>query len=91
MTAIDPKKYVTFKRDDLEYELEDAVVIRLKDMFASSALFAYAHTVTTAIEALAMTRPCDETSELICRLSDLRDYMTENALAADELASKVPD
>lgn len=101
-------KYIVFKREDWEqlqeespecdseqFILEDAVVIRLQDIFAESALFAYAAAIRTSIEILEETlkdanRP--DTDPMIERLTGIADYfMRQGEAASKHSHRKVPD
>jgi len=90
-------KYIVFKREDfethiygdpappyIEYELQDAVVIRRQDKFASPALATYA----ACIAMVAMEHPDPQTKAELLAISD---YFEDQAkLAADE-GFKLPD
>lgn len=71
--------------------LDDAVVIRKQDIFAGSALHAYASSITTALEII------DYHNVVLGgrhrqRLDEIRDYFFEQALEADDVRTKkVPD
>lgn len=89
-------KYIVFKRDDYRHmtdpkPLEDAVVIRMQDIFASSALFAYASAIRTSIEILEAT-VSDTDPQTLERLSDIADYfMARGEEASKHPVRKVPD
>jgi len=93
-------KYVVFKKDDFDAlmdespeadfwgcQLDDAVVIRLQDVFAQSALFAYASAIRTTIEileAMGMDAPA--------QMSETADYfMRMGEKAGKHPIKKVPD
>ena len=94
------EKYVVYKKADFESlmdespeadfwgcQLEDAVVIRLQDVFAQSALFAYASSIRTAIEILEATN-----SEVPEGLGEIADYfMAQGEKAGKYPHRKVPD
>jgi len=91
-------KYVVFKREDVSMAqidtsliLEDAVVIRPRDIFAGPGLSAYAMAIQTAIDLLDVEAgiPRDDGMEWdswygIKRadLEALRDFFMEQSLAA---------
>jgi hypothetical protein len=93
---IQDEKYVVFKRDDIisvtdgyvtfatDKVLEDAVVIRRQDKFASTALATYA----TTIAMVAQTTP-DEV--LAKRLLNVADYFQQQSEAAADQGYKFPD
>lgn len=97
-------KYVVFKRADWEalqqespesdpeeFILEDAVVIRLQDIFAESALFAYAASIRTSCEILEAT-VTDPDPALLDNLNEIADYfMSQGELASKGLHRKIPD
>jgi len=69
--------------------LDDAIVIRKQDVFASSALFAYAHNIQTALEILEGGSIGKDSMD---HLEELRDFFFEQATEAQELKGvKVPD
>lgn len=73
--------------------LEDAVVIRTQDIFATSGLWAYAHTMQTYIELTHSQRMM--TSEELKNLAEARDYFSDRANEAERMLAsgraKVPD
>lgn len=90
-------KYVTFKMGDWEHFLrthviqdleekiiEDAVVIRRQDVFASPALDVYAGCITVAVKMMA---PGPKRDNLVW----IADYFHEQAVLASQVHSKVPD
>lgn len=89
-------KYIVFKRADwfgqdgfVPEEIQDAVVIRKQDIFATSALFAYAGAIRTSIEILEDTLKDNDPeyfSILAARLNHISDYF----MSAGEEASKHP-
>ena len=96
-------KYVTFKREEftqwmnsvasgLDFgdlrEVPDAVVIRLQDVFASSALFAYANSIRTTVEIL---QGSGYDRSVIDRLNEIADYFVTRAEEATKFDGKVPD
>ena len=96
---IDPHKYIVFNRQQFEQvmahsglavrqleELEDAVVIRLRDVFAATALSSYAHGILCSIEIAKSPRALDTDF-----LLELADYFAGQADEASRLQNKVPD
>lgn len=97
-------KYVVFKKADWEalqeespendpeaFILEDAVVIRLQDIFAESALFAYAASIRTSCEILESTIG-DVDQALVDNLNEIADYfMRCGEMASKSLHRKIPD
>lgn len=89
-------KYVSFKRDAFESwqkesglaerlpgQLKDAVVLRLQDRFATTALQSYADTVSNTIEVL------EELEQVVpLELYELRDTFFEFAEAARSHVSR---
>lgn len=92
-------KYVVFPRRawdwssfplDPKDEVKDAVVIRLQDVFAESALWTYANEIRAALEILALMEvPSDHPK--IVRLHEIADYFQAMSMAAGRAAKKVPD
>lgn len=94
-------KYVVFKRDEFEewsdgrYDFLpgrvcDAVVIRRQDMFAASALDTYADSISVAISVMRLCRD-GEVGEQVKRLQGIADYFREQAYAARDTFTKIPD
>jgi hypothetical protein len=97
-------KYIVFKREDWdqlqqespecdpeEFILEDAVVIRLQDIFAESALFAYAASIRTSCEILEVALG-DVDQALVDNLNETADYfMACGEQASKSLKRKIPD
>ena len=81
----------SYKRPPID-EVEDAVVIRTHDVFASQALFSYSNSVITAIEIM---RECGITAEnsptQIKELQVIADYFHEQAVVASEVQRRLPD
>lgn len=84
----DPKdeKYIVFKRSDWDAwtvgneppePVEDAVVIRTRDIYAGPALHAYAHAAITTLEFLPERSPTRDT------ISKVIDYFISKAEEAD--------
>lgn len=69
-----------------DYALKDAVVIRLRDSFASPALHAYANCIATSARAIGELAPSTRD-----RLLSIADYFHTRAVEADEIVSKLPD
>lgn len=86
-------KYVVFKRDQFDAgvsaPLDDAVVIRLQDVFASAALYTYANTIAVALSVLRTTDGVDR--DLLSSLQSTADYFAECAEDAGDYAGKLPD
>lgn len=90
-------KYITFNRDELDkflndddlfsklemLSLEDAVIIRRQDRFASPALFVYAN----MIEIVAKNHP---DREIRNELQAIADYFHEQGVLAGEEGYKIP-
>jgi hypothetical protein len=91
-------KYVVFKREDWPWPntgehvspqpLDDAVVIRLKDPFAATALFTYCNTIMSSLELLE-----DFISEEdYQRMLNIADYFHQQAMASEKIKGKrLPD
>lgn len=93
---IDPEKYVVFKRDEYQGqplpEIDDAVVIRLQDIFAAGALYTYANSIRTAVEIMSQRSPLENRDITeIEYLNELADYFMEMAAKAESTGNKVPD
>jgi hypothetical protein len=99
-SSIDPDKYITFKREELqttfplpfvrtlrELEIEDAVVIRTQDAFAGPALHAYAASISIAAKVLFDTGSPEQATAL----QDIADYFSLRAEEADAGPQKIPD
>lgn len=69
-------------------QLRDCVVIRLKDVFAESALRSYAASVLTAVDVLRM-QPYTNIAQLEW-LVELADYFNGAAEQASHMQKKVP-
>lgn len=78
-------KYIVTKTDGTP--VDDAVVIRLKDPFAATALFTYANTIMSMLELV------DEMDEEDAkRMIDIADYFHERACTSQKIAGKrLPD
>jgi len=75
-----------------EMMLRDAVVIRKQDIFAASALHAYADTIQTALEIIEQIGAPLAKSAYIKRLEETRDYFFHAAEDAAEVEyPKIPD
>jgi hypothetical protein len=79
-------KYVVHK---ISGELvDDAVVIRLKDVYASSALHAYTNAILTVLDLMAD----DLDPEVYQQQLDIADYFHQKAVASSEIKGKrLPD
>lgn len=101
------EKYVVFKKEDfdnwadgtrgyheddlLRHVLDHSVVIRLQDVFAPSALHAYASSIQTAIEIVDNIVHLADGEDVITRMSSIRDYFFEQAQKSEHMKRKVPD
>lgn len=93
------EKYIVFKRDTWDWtevspkdEVHDAVVIRLQDVFAESALWTYANEIRAAMEILRLMYPASVDSDVLMeRLDGIADYFAQMADAAGRVTKKVPD
>jgi len=74
------------KRFGEDKALKDSVVIRLRDTFASAALHTYANSIAITAKLLGDHFPT--TSKNLQRTAD---YFHEQAIAADDTDSKLPD
>jgi hypothetical protein len=83
------EKYVVMKVGDSSL-VEDAVVIRLKDPFASTALFTYASTILSFIEMMSdFGFLSEEDTE---RLVEIADYFHNQGVESAEIVGKrLPD
>jgi hypothetical protein len=90
---LDRPKYTVFKNDKrgqvIPSPLQDAVVIRLKDPFAATALFTYANTIMSFLELM----PEETLSEVENdRMMDLADYFHGQAVESQKIKDKrLPD
>jgi hypothetical protein len=84
----------------LDKELPDAVVIRLQDIFADTALYNYANAIQTQIEMLRAMRVehlmeddmVGDYDSMMKRLEDIRDYFFGKANQSRNLDyRKIPD
>lgn len=102
--AVHNEKYIVFKRDDFHWEngqdlfditpkdeVSDAVVIRLQDVFAESALWTYANEIRAALEILWLMGHTPDGNEIVQRLDEIAEYFAEMANAAGRARKKVPD
>ena len=90
-------KYIVFKLDEWQgivepstypQPVDDAVVIRLKDPYASSALHAYTNAILTVLDLLADKLDPDTYQEQL----DIADYFHQQAVASSEIKNKrMPD
>lgn len=75
----------------LAMRLEDAVVIRKKDIFAASALYSYATAVHSAIELLEVMQAGVVVDESVLEhLAELADYFAGEADHARQLNGRIP-
>lgn len=82
-------KYIVFKASDVKRTdpLEDAVVLRMKDIFAATALHSYSAAVQNTIEIMEFIG-----AEVPEHLYDLRDDFHHAALTAETYkAKRLPD
>ena len=101
-------KYITFKIDDwkwnlspemkefaAEFEVEDAVVIRKQDVFASGAFFNYSSSVVTSMETIQAVLNAGAGAPLLHNtmkeLQSLADYFHELGVEAAAATTKLPD
>lgn len=91
-------KYVVFKIEDWKTfggeewmgakPLDDAVVIRLKDPFAATALYTYCNTIMSFIELLDDTMSENDRQ----RMLDVADYFHGQAMESEKIKGKrLPD
>ena len=90
-------KYIVFKLDEWQgivepstypQPVDDAVVIRLKDPYASSALHAYTNAILTVLDLLADNLDPDTYQEQL----DIADYFHQKAVESSEIKGKrLPD
>ena len=88
MMHIDPDvtedKYIVQKRDGTP--VDDAVVIRLKDPFAATALHTYCSAILTVLELMEL----DEDEHQ--RMLDIADYFHQQAVESSSIKGKrLPD
>lgn len=70
--------------------LDDAVVIRLKDPFASTALYTYCNTIMSTLELLDSLEVINEDERQ--RLLDIADYFHSQAMESEKIKGKrLPD
>jgi hypothetical protein len=82
-------KYVVHKLDD-DSVVDDAVVIRLKDPFAATALFTYCNTIISFVELLESLEVISEGEHQ--SLLDIADYFHSQALESEKIKDKrLPD
>jgi hypothetical protein len=91
MELIDPEaKYRVVKLED-ESVVDDAVVIRLKDPFAATALFTYCNTIMSFLELLE-THVESFSEGDHQSLLDIADYFHSKALESEKIKNKrLPD
>jgi hypothetical protein len=88
LEPVEEKKYAVYKADGTL--VEDAVVIRLKDPFAVTALHSYANTIMSFVELLRTTEHLSDDEEK--RLIDICDYFHTKAMESQAIAGKrLPD
>lgn len=91
-------KYIVFKMEDWvnfggpewmgAQPVDDAVVIRLKDSYASSALHAYTNAILTVLDIMGD----DMDPEVYQRQLDIADYFHQKAVTSSEIKGKrLPD
>lgn len=98
----DETKYFVYKADEMTSwvetnltiaqtipaALDDAVVVRLKDPFAATALFTYCNTIMSFLELLEGTISEEEHQTLL----DIADYFHSQALESEKIKGKrLPD
>jgi len=85
---IDEAKYEVYKADHTP--VDDAVVIRLKDPFAATALHTYANTIVSFVELMKSVSALSKEEEI--RLMDIADYFQEKGDESRQIADKrLPD
>ena len=68
--------------------MDDAVVIRLKDPFAATALYTYCNTIMSFMELMEDTMTEDERQ----RMLDIADYFHDQAGQSEKIKGKrLPD
>jgi hypothetical protein len=97
-------KYLIFKQEEMTdwvesnlaiaqtipAALDDAVVIRLKDPFAATALFTYCNTIMSFLELLESLEVISELEHQ--SLLDIADYFHSQALESEKIKGKrLPD
>jgi hypothetical protein len=89
-------KYFVFKADDYNHQehprpLNDAVVIRLKDPFAPTALFTYCNTIMSFLELMeSHVENFNEDDHQ--QLLDIADYFHQQACESEKIkGKKLPD
>jgi hypothetical protein len=90
MMHIDPDvtedKYIVTKRDGTP--VDDAVVIRLKDPFAATALHTYCSAILTVLDLMRD----DMEEEEYQRMLDIADYFHQQAVESSKIEGKrLPD
>ena len=93
-------KYVVFKIEDFNQalgegtigqcpEVDDAVVIRLKDPFAATALYTYCNTIMSFLELMPEEFLSEQENQ---RMLDLADYFHGQAMESEKIKGKrLPD
>jgi len=89
-------KYVVFKLEDYQNPgdrriapLDDAVVIRLKDPFAATALYTYCNTIMSMLELLPEEYLSEAENQ---RMLDIADYFHGKAMDSEKIKGKrLPD
>lgn len=78
-------------------EVEDAVVIRLQDQFAPTALYTYGNTIQSHIEMMdnlfdeMFGKPRSHLHERVRHLEKVRDYFFAKAQESANMKKKLPD
>jgi hypothetical protein len=76
------------KRDNLPPTVEDAVVVRLKDPYAATALHAYTNAILTVLELMEE----DLDPDVYQAQLDIADYFHSKAVESSEIKGKrLPD
>jgi len=79
------------KKAGLQGRVDDAVVIRLKDPFAATALYTYCNTIMSFLE-LMDDRDASMTEEERQRMLDIADYFHGQAMDSEKIKGKrLPD
>ena len=86
---IDENKYEVRKSEDGSL-VDDAVVIRLKDPFAATALHTYANTILGFVDLMRLVSALSKEEE--AKLFDIADYFQEKGDESRKIADKrLPD
>lgn len=78
--------YQTMLKKIERYAIDDAVVIRRQDAFASAALHTYANSMMISAKTIGELAPSTRD-----RLLSIADYFHEQAVLSDDSTHKLPD